>query len=122
MVFNVEHYFSDFKISERRQLITPAGHLPQRKILHIYVSEGNICDAFLHALILAEREGDIASLVFPLRVNGKSLHVYVNEEKIYGTFLYTLILAERGGDIASLVSHSMSASVREKFMALFFTP
>ena len=81
MAFNVVHYFSDFKISERRQLVTPAGHLPQRKILHVYVSEGNIFDAFLHALILAEREGDIASLVFPLRVNGKSLHIYIIRQR-----------------------------------------
>ncbi|KAK3094976.1 hypothetical protein FSP39_008624 [Pinctada imbricata] len=70
-----------FKLSERRQLVTPAGNLPQRKILHVYVSDANISEAFVRAMILAEQEGDISSLVFPLRFNDPLAKDYTSYTK-----------------------------------------
>lgn len=61
--------FSESTLGESKILVTPGGSLPQKKIIHVYVDEGQILPAFKLALTQADRM-KLSSVVIPVRPTG----------------------------------------------------
>ena len=57
-------------LSDSKVLVTPGGGLPQKTIIHVYVDNYRLHEAFVLGLTKAE-ELEMLSVVIPVRPSGK---------------------------------------------------
>lgn len=71
MIHVFDFFVETTVMSFSKNFVTPAGDLPQKKIVHVHASPHHLQQDILTALSTAENDGSFKSLVIPVRSNGK---------------------------------------------------